>query len=168
MGYSRVPLGNASLANMQMIPDQMLESTTMPYSRFAQSASGPFELLSPDQAIGAVPYALNGSLAAGNSGFGPMYPILRFPINPVGPASVVNMAGGCLRAVDGPTNPSSTACCLLGHCGECLPMWETTGLIGVLRGTRLCYPRLSAPSARTLIRTGRCSFDRTDELERPL
>jgi PIN domain nuclease of toxin-antitoxin system len=50
-------LGNASLANMQAIPDLIFKDHNDAHLRiwFAQSASGPFELLSPDQAIGAVP-----------------------------------------------------------------------------------------------------------------
>ena len=132
-GVYSVPLGNASLANMQMIPDQIFKDHNDAHLRiwFAQSASGPFELLSPDQAIGAVPYALNGSLAAGNSSSGNVSNSSGSQSTPSGPASVVSMAGGFVRLVaDGPTNPSSTLVLLAGDTAEVLAyVGETTGLI---------------------------------------
>ena len=132
-GVYSVPLGNASLANMQMIPDQIFKDHNDAHLRiwFAQSASGPFELLSPDQAIGAVPYALNGSLAAGNSSSGNISNSSGSQSTPSGPASVVSMAGGFVRLVaDGPTNPSGTLVLLAGDTAEVLAyVGETTGLI---------------------------------------
>ena len=118
---------------MQMIPDQIFKDHNDAHLRiwFAQSASGPFELLSPDQAIGAVPYALNGSLAAGNSSSGNVSNSSGSQSTPSGPASVVSMAGGFVRLVaDGPTNPSGTLVLLAGDTAEVLAyVGETTGLI---------------------------------------
>ena len=71
-GVYTIRLGDAALAGMQALPGQIFRDHSDAHLRiwFAQSASEPFELLSPDHAIGAVPYALNGSLAAGNSSSG--------------------------------------------------------------------------------------------------
>ena len=132
-GVYSIPLGNASLTNMQMIPDQIFKDHNDAHLRiwFAQSASGPFELLSPDQAIGSVPYALNGNLTAGNSSSGNVSNSSGSQSTPSGPASVVSMAGGFVRLVaDGPTNPSGTLVLLAGDTAEVLAyVGETTGLI---------------------------------------
>ena len=132
-GVYSIPLGNASLTNMQMIPDQIFKDHNDAHLRiwFAQSASGPFELLSPDQAIGSVPYALNGNLTAGNSSSGNVSNSSGSQSTPSGPASVVSMAGGFVRLVaNGPSNPSSTLVLLAGDTAEVLAyVGETTGVI---------------------------------------
>ena len=132
-GIYSVPLGNASLTNMQAIPDLIFKDHNDAHLRiwFAQSANGPFELLSPDQAIGAVPYALNGSLAAGNSSSGNVSNSSGSQSTPSGPASVVSMAGGFVRLIaNGPTTPSSTLVLLAGDTAEVLAyVGETTGLL---------------------------------------
>ena len=132
-GIYSVPLGNASLTNMQAIPDLIFKDHNDAHLRiwFAQSASGPFELLSPDQAIGAVPYALNTNVAAGNSSSGNVSNSSGSQSTPSGPASVVSMAGGFVRLIaNGPTTPSSTLVLLAGDTAEVLAyVGETTGLL---------------------------------------
>ncbi|MDB0031050.1 SUMF1/EgtB/PvdO family nonheme iron enzyme [Opitutales bacterium] len=132
-GIYSVPLGNASLTNMQAIPDQVFKDHNDAHLRiwFAQSASGPFELLSPDQAIGSVPYALNTNVAAGNSSSGNVSNSSGSQSTPSGPASVVSMAGEFVRLIaNGPTTPSSTLVLLAGDTAEVLAyVGETTGLL---------------------------------------
>ena len=132
-GVYSVALGNASLTNMQAIPGQIFQDHNDAHLRiwFAQSASGPFDLLTPDQAIGSVPYALNGNLAAGNSSSGNVSNSSGSQSTPSGPASVVSMAGGFVRLIaNGPNNPSSTLVLLDGDTAEVVAyVGETTGLL---------------------------------------
>ena len=118
---------------MQAIPDLIFKDHNDAHLRiwFAQSANGPFELLSPDQAIGAVPYALNTNVAAGNSSSGNVSNSSGSQSTPSGPASVVSMAGGFVRLIaNGPTTPSSTLVLLAGDTAEVLAyVGETTGLL---------------------------------------
>jgi formylglycine-generating enzyme required for sulfatase activity len=132
-GVYSVALGNASLTNMQAIPDQIFQDHNDAHLRiwFAQSANGPFDLLTPDQAIGSVPYALNGNLAAGNSSSGNVSNSSGSQSTPSGPASVVSMAGGFVRLIaNGPNNPSGTLVLLAGDTAEVVAyVGETTGLL---------------------------------------
>jgi formylglycine-generating enzyme required for sulfatase activity len=129
-GVYSVALGNASLTNMQAIPGQIFQDHNDAHLRiwFAQSANGPFDLLTPDQAIGSVPYALNGNLAAGNSSSGN---VSNSSGSQSGPASVVSMAGGFVRLIaNGPNNPSGTLVLLAGDTAEVVAyVGETTGLL---------------------------------------
>jgi formylglycine-generating enzyme required for sulfatase activity len=132
-GVYSVALGNASLTNMQAIHGQIFQDHNDAHLRiwFAQSANGPFDLLTPDQAIGAVPYALNTNVAAGNSSSGNVSNSSGSQSTPSGPASVVSMAGGFVRLIaNGPTTPSSTLVLLDGDTAEVLAyVGETTGLL---------------------------------------
>ena len=61
-GVYTVPLGDTSLANMQAIPSQVFSDHNDVHLRiwFSATANGPYDLLSPDQPVTSVPYALNG------------------------------------------------------------------------------------------------------------
>ncbi len=171
-GIYSVPLGNASLTNMQAIPDLIFKDHNDAHLRiwFAQSASGPFELLSPDQAIGSVPYALNTNVAAGNSSSGNVSNSSGSQSTPSGPASVVSMAGGFVRLIaNGPTTPSSTLVLLAGDTAEVLAyVGETTGLLEYSFGEHgFVLPKTFDSFRQTLIGPGSVRLT-APRVEKPL
>ena len=150
---------------MQAIPDLIFKDHNDAHLRiwFAQSASGPFELLSPDQAIGAVPYALNTNVAAGNSSSGNVSNSSGSQSTPSGPASVVSMAGGFVRLIaNGPTTPSSTLVLLAGDTAEVLAyVGETTGLLEYSFGEHgFVLPKTFDSFPPDPDRSGQCTPDR--------
>ena len=69
-GVYTIRLGDAALAGMQALPGQIFRDHSDAHLRiwFSQSPNGPYDLLSPDQAVGSVPYALNGGSASNGTG----------------------------------------------------------------------------------------------------
>ena len=112
-GVYSVQLGDGAVANMQAIPGQIFKDHNDVHLRiwFAQSASGPFDLLSPDQAVTSVPYSLNGgggaTVSAGSGSTVQQTTVVE--------GGRVLTTGDLVRLVaTGPANPSQTLILLAG------------------------------------------------------
>ena len=103
-GLFNVLLGDTNVAGMSqpLTEAAFAESNTFLRVWFSQNAGGPFELLSPDQPIASVPYALRAKTADNPGPSGP-----QGPTGPTGAAGAAGPSGPA--GATGPTGPAGPA-----------------------------------------------------------